>query len=110
MPMPTGNGENPQFYGQWTVWDSQNWLRAKSLARQRNLSAWIPGLSTFKVTGLPATLRASPYISTVRSLMQLKQQTSGHNNIMWPGYEASVSSQVGTRPSPDTQLELNAFL
>ena len=53
MAMPT---ENPQFYGQWTVWDSKNWLRAKSLARQRNLSAWIPGLSTFKVTGLPATL------------------------------------------------------
>ena len=29
---------------------------------------------------------------------------------MWPGYEASISSQVSTRPSPDTQLELNAFL
>ena len=28
MPMPTGNGENAQFYGQWTVQDSQNGLFA----------------------------------------------------------------------------------
>jgi len=40
MAMPTGNGENPQFYGQWTVEDSQNGLYAKSLQRQRILSAW----------------------------------------------------------------------
>ena len=29
MPMLTGNWENPQFYGQWKVEDSQNWLFAK---------------------------------------------------------------------------------
>ena len=29
---------------------------AKSLTRQRSLSAWIPGLSTLKVTGFSATL------------------------------------------------------
>ena len=51
MPMPTGNGENPQFYGQWTVEDSQNGLCAKSLQRQRILSAWIPGLLTLKIQG-----------------------------------------------------------
>ena len=51
MPMSTGNGENPQFYGQWTVQDSQNGLWAKSLRRQRILSAWIPGLLTLKIQG-----------------------------------------------------------
>ena len=58
MSMLTGNGENPQFYGQWTDEDSQNWLLATNfiLTRQRSLSAWIPGLSTFKVTGFSATL------------------------------------------------------
>ena len=44
MPMPTGNGENPQFYGQWTVENSQKGLCAKTLRRQRILSAWILGL------------------------------------------------------------------
>ena len=34
MPMPTGIWENPQFYGQWTVEDSQNWVLAKSLWRR----------------------------------------------------------------------------
>ena len=48
MPMPTENGENPQFCGQWTIWDSQNGLYAKILHRQRILSAWIPGLLTLK--------------------------------------------------------------
>ena len=54
MSMPTGNGENPQFYGQWTDEVSQNGLCAKSLQRQRILSAWIPGLLTN--TGFSATL------------------------------------------------------
>ena len=48
MPMPTGNGENPQFHGQWTVKDSQNWLFAKRSTRQRSLSAWTPCLLTLK--------------------------------------------------------------
>ena len=51
MSMPTGNGENPQFYGQWMDEDSQNGLSAKSLQRQRILSAWIPGLLTLKMQG-----------------------------------------------------------
>ena len=42
MPMPTEIGENPQFYQQWTVEDFQNGLCAKSLQRQRILSAWTP--------------------------------------------------------------------
>ena len=46
------DGENLQFYGQWTVEDFQNWLCAKS---STSLSVWIPGLSTLKV-GFPATL------------------------------------------------------
>jgi len=29
--MPTGNGENPQVYGQWTIDDCQNWLFANRL-------------------------------------------------------------------------------
>jgi len=29
MAMPTGNGENPQVYGQWTIDDCQNWLFAE---------------------------------------------------------------------------------
>ena len=49
--MPIGNGKNPQFYGQWTVDDPQNWQFVKSLTRQRTLSAWIPSLSTLKVQG-----------------------------------------------------------
>ena len=49
MPMLTGNRENPQFYGQWTVQDSQNELFAKILQRQRVWSAWIPGLLTLKI-------------------------------------------------------------
>ena len=28
MPMPTGNWENPQVYGQWAAEDSKNWLFA----------------------------------------------------------------------------------
>ena len=38
MEMPTGNGENPQFYGQWTIEDSQNGLCAKTLQRQSTIS------------------------------------------------------------------------
>ena len=49
--MPIGNEENPQFYGQRTVEDSQNGLYAKSLQRQRILSAWTPGLLTLKFRG-----------------------------------------------------------
>ena len=55
--MLTGNGENPQIYGQSTVQDSQNGLCAKSLPRQRVLSAWIPGLLTLK-NRVTATLRS----------------------------------------------------
>ena len=49
MAMPARNGENPQFYGQWTVEDSKNVLCAKSLPRQRILSAWNQGLLTLKI-------------------------------------------------------------
>ena len=55
-----GNGENPQFYRQWTVEDSQNWLCTKSSQRQRILSAWIPG--DLENTGFPATLMSSDKI------------------------------------------------
>ena len=30
MPMPTGNGENPQFYRLWTVVDSQQFTKTKN--------------------------------------------------------------------------------
>ena len=63
MPMPTGNGENPQFYGQWTVWDSQNGLCAKIFRKQRILSAWIPGLLTLKIQGyLPPLIKVEDKI------------------------------------------------
>ena len=56
MSMPTGNA---QFYGQWTDGDSQNGLCAKSLRRERILSAWIPGLLTLKTQGsLPPEAKA----------------------------------------------------
>ena len=47
--MPTGSWKNLQFYGQWRDEDSKNWLFAK-ISRQRSLSVWIPGLSTFCAT------------------------------------------------------------
>jgi len=31
MAMPTGNGENPQVYGEWTIYDLQKWLFADRL-------------------------------------------------------------------------------
>ena len=34
--MPTGNGEKPQFYRQWTVEDSQNGLCAKKFIMTKN--------------------------------------------------------------------------
>ena len=40
-----------EFYGKLTVQDSQDALCAKSLQRQRVLSAWIPGLLTLKIQG-----------------------------------------------------------
>ena len=63
MPMPTGNGENPQFYGQWTVQDSQNGLLAKILQRQRVLSAWIPGFVDLQNTEERATLTYNMYLA-----------------------------------------------
>ena len=78
MPMWTGNGENPQFYGQWTVQDSQNGLCAKILPRQRILSARIPGLLTLKTQGyLP------PYIMSIR----IYQYNSN-------GSEIKISAQI----------------
>ena len=60
MPMPAGDGENPKFYEQWTVQDSQNGLLAQSLQRQRVLSALIPDLLTSKIQGsMPP--QAAPY-------------------------------------------------
>ena len=47
MPMPTPNGENPQFYGQLKTPKTKR-LCAKSLQRQRVLSAWIPGSLTLE--------------------------------------------------------------
>jgi len=49
--MPTGNGENPQVYGQWTIDDPQNWLFASRLRRQRVFQHGFPGLSTSKNQG-----------------------------------------------------------
>ena len=66
MPMPTGNGENPQFYEQWTVEDSENWLYAKSFTRQKSLSAWIPGLSILKVQGSQPPLSPSSLVPSWR--------------------------------------------
>ena len=51
MPMPTGNGENPQFYGQWTIEDSQKLTVHDKFNKTKKLSAWIPDLSTSKVQG-----------------------------------------------------------
>ena len=49
MAIQTENGEYPQIYG--TVEDSQNGLCAKSLQRQKILSAWTPDLLTLKFRG-----------------------------------------------------------
>ena len=46
--MMTGNGENPQVYGQWTIDDPQNWLFANRLGRRRVYQHGFPGLSTSK--------------------------------------------------------------
>ena len=51
MAMPTGNGENSQVYGQWTIDDSQNWLFAKRLRRQRVYQHGFSGLSISKIQG-----------------------------------------------------------
>ena len=54
MPMPAGNGGNPQFYAQWTVEGSQNWLFAKSLDKEvYQLGVQVVDLEN---TGLCATL------------------------------------------------------
>ena len=59
MLMPTGNGENPQFYGEWTVWDSQSGLCDKILQTQRILSAWFQVCWPWKYR-VPCHLRCSP--------------------------------------------------
>ena len=93
MPMPTGNGENLQFYGQGTVEDSLNWLCAKSVTRQRRLSAWIPGLLTLKVQGsLPhievngrtvGTFRVVCYIVSVHCWgVSVKQGSTVHTSSL----------------------------
>ena len=82
MPIPTGNGENPQFYGQWTVQDSQNGLCTKSIPRQRIPSAWIPDTSStervflatfysFDFTSLFSALRSSILESSALSTRTL---------------------------------------
>ena len=54
--MPTGNGENPQFYGQRTDEDSLNGLCAKSLQRPISLDSRFVDLEN---TGFPATSMCS---------------------------------------------------
>ena len=51
MAMPTGNGENPQVYRQWTIDDPQNWQFANRLRRRRVYQHGFPGLSTSKNQG-----------------------------------------------------------
>ena len=70
MPMPTENGENPQFYRWWTVENSQNGMCAKSLQRQRILSVWTQGLLTLKIQGsvrtfTPKWKQTSDYMYTL---------------------------------------------
>ena len=56
MPMPTGNGENPQFYGQWTVQDSQNGLCTKKFTKTKNSISLDSRFVDLENTGFPATL------------------------------------------------------
>jgi len=49
MATLTGNGENPQVYGQWTIDDCQNRLFANR--RRRVYQHGFPGLSTSKNQG-----------------------------------------------------------
>ena len=48
MAMPTGNGENPEVYRQWTIDDPQNYLLT-------DLSAWISKFVNLKKPGYCAT-------------------------------------------------------
>ena len=59
MPMPTGNGENPQFYGQWTVEDSQNGLWAKKFTKTKNSISLDSKFVDLENTGERVTLIAT---------------------------------------------------
>ena len=63
MPMPTGNGENPQFYGQWTVQDSQNGLCTKKFTKTKNSISLDSRFVDLENTGERATL-SKPAIGT----------------------------------------------
>jgi len=67
MVMLTGNGENPQVYGQWTIDDPKNWLFANRLRRQ-SLSAWISRFVNLKKRGYCATLNGSVLLLVITYL------------------------------------------
>ena len=106
---------NPQFYGQWTVEDSQNWLCTKSSTRQRSLSACIPGLSTLKAQGSlrPKTWNASKDSVYVTCFARSPFPTlSAHGLVFRPrirtrrGIRCRTASAIGqsSRKLESTQL------
>ena len=78
--MPTGNEEDPQFYGQGMVEDFQNGLCTKSLQRQIILSAWIPGLLTLKIQG-----SVPPYLDNPQQDCKKRACLCIHNPFHNPG-------------------------
>ena len=73
MPMLTGNGESPQFYGQWTVEDSQNWLLATCKFNKTKKSISLDSrFVNLENTGLCATLRMDQLAqSSFEAIVQL---------------------------------------
>ena len=63
------------------VQDSQNGLCAKSLQRQRVLSAWIPDLLTFENSEYRATLNCSSY-RLLNQVVETKKERIATKNGM----------------------------